>query len=167
MTEIQLEEYIKAHRGTVFRLAYSIVKNCEDADDITQETFVKLYRSKEEFSSSENVKAWLIRVTINLSKDLLKSSWYRRRADLDDNIPVESKEECWLLDCVRQLRPEDGAVIYLFYYEGYSVKEIAALRKTTSAAVRTRLTRARKQLKDMLTSDGQVKGIYPLKEENL
>lgn len=167
MTEVQLEEYIKAHRSTVYRLAYSIVKNCENADDITQEAFVKLYSSKEVFVSSENVKAWLIRVTINLAKDTLRSSWYRHRADLYDNIPVESKEESWLLDCVKQLKPEDSAVIYLFYYEGYSVKEIAELRKTTSSAVRTRLTRARKQLKDMLTSDEQLKSLYPLKEENL
>ncbi len=167
MTEAQLEEYIKVHRGTVYRLAYSVVKNGEDADDITQETFVKLYRSKEVFGSSENVKAWLIRVTINLAKDTLRSSWYRHRADLDDNIPVESKEEGWLLDCVKQLKPEDSAVIYLFYYEGYSVNEIAQLRKTTSSAVRTRLTRARKQLKEMLTSDEKLKGLYPLKEENL
>lgn len=168
MTENQLEAYIKAYRGTVFRMAYSIVKNCEDSDDITQEAFVKLYRSKEDFAEEANVKAWLIRVTINLAKDVLKSSWRRRRADLDDNIPVESEEEGWLLDCVKRLKPEDGAVIYLYYYEGYSVNEIAALRRTTSAAVRTRLTRARKQLKAMLTSENGTKGrAYPLKEENL
>lgn len=153
MTEIQLEEYIKKYRGTVFRLAYSVVKNREDADDITQDAFMRLYRSREEFASGDNVKAWLIRVTINLSKDLLKSSWHRRRADLDDSIPVESREEGFLLECVKRLKPEQGAVIYLFYYEGYSVSEIAELRKCTSAAVRTRLTRARAQLRKMLTKE--------------
>ncbi len=171
MTDTEFERLVKAYRATVFRLAYSIVKNREDADDITQDAFVKLYRSKEIFASDENVKAWLIRVTINLSKDLLRSAWFRHRHELNDNIPCESAEEYDLLERVKQLAPEDSAVIYLFYYEGYSVEEIARMRNSTSSAVRTRLTRARKKLKAMLTSDTSDKTTFPtthpLKEENL
>ncbi len=156
MTEQQFEEYITTHRATVFRLAYSMVKNCEDADDITQEAFVKLFLSKERFAASENVKAWLIRVTINLCKDMLRSLRYRSRSELCEDIPCESRADLGVLEFVRQLEPNDSAVIYLFYYEGYSVSEIARLRRTTSAAVRTRLTRARKKLREMLTKEGDL-----------
>lgn len=153
MTEQQFECYIKTHRGTVFRLAYSMMKNREDADDITQDAFVRLYQSHEKFSCEDNVKAWLIRVTINLCKDMLRSAWRRHRADDMPEKVCESREELNLLDSVKRLKPESSAVIYLFYYEGYSAEEIARLRRTTSAAVRTRLTRARKELKTMLSEE--------------
>ena len=153
MDEHQFEVYIKSLRGVVFRLAYSMVKNCEDADDITQDAFVKLYLSHENFTAAENAKAWLIRVTINLCKDMLKSFRYRNRTELCEDIPCESSEDVSVLEFVKALSPENSAVIYLFYYEGYSVSEIARLRRTTSAAVRTRLTRARKQLKEMLLKE--------------
>ncbi len=153
MIEGQFEELIKAHRGTVFRLAYSMMKNREDSDDITQDAFVRLYQSHEKFSTEDNVKAWLIRVTINLCKDLLRSAWHRHKADDMPEKACESREELHLLDSVKRLKPESSAVIYLFYYEGYSVEEIARLRRTTSAAVRTRLTRARKELGKMLSEE--------------
>lgn len=153
MTEQQFEEHIKAHRATVFRLAYSMMKNREDADDVTQDAFVRLYQSHEEFSTEDNVKAWLIRVTINLCKDLLRSAWRRHKSDDMPEKACESREELRLLDSIKRLKPESSAVIYLFYYEGYSVEEIARLRKATSAAVRTRLTRARKELRTMLSEE--------------
>ncbi len=154
MTAQELELHIKAHRATVFRLAYSMLKNREDADDATQDAFVRLYLSHDSFAAEENVKAWLIRVTINLCKDSYRSAWNRHKSDVQTDIPCEDKRELHLLDSVKRLKPENAAVIYLFYYEGYSVNEIAQLRKTTSAAVRTRLTRARKQLKAMLSEEG-------------
>ena len=154
MTQQQLEEAIRLHRGTVFRLAYSMVKHREDADDMTQEAFLRLYQSKEAFASEEHVKAWLIRVTMNLCKDLLRCAWRRHRAELSDHIVCESPEEGALLDSIRRLRPEYGAVLYLFYYEGYTAEEIASLRKSTAAAVRARLTRARRKLKELLLKEG-------------
>ncbi len=153
MTEQQLEHYIIQYRNTVFRLAYSIVKNREDADDITQDAFMKLYISEISFERDENVKAWLIRVTINLSKDLLKSGWRRHRAELTDDIPFESGREELLLDSVKKLKADYSIIIYLFYYERYTVNEIAQLRNTTSAAVRTKLTRARAQLRKLLSKE--------------
>lgn len=153
MEQNLLEQYIKEHRGTVFRLAYSYVKNRENADDITQDAFMRLFTATQTFADSAHVKAWLIRVTVNLAKDMLKSGWYRSREELPDNIPVESCEELQLLESVKRLKPEYAAVIYLFYYEGYSVKEIAALRRTTSSCVRTRLSRARSQLRELLTKE--------------
>lgn len=153
MTEQQLERYIHLFKGTVFRLAYSYVKNREDAEDITQDAFVRLYTADTVFEREDNAKAWLIRVTINLSRDMLRSGWHKRRAELNDNIPVETAEEGFLLESVKKLKPEYAAVIYLYYYEGYSVNEIAQLRSTNPATVRTRLARARAQLRKMLSKE--------------
>lgn len=138
----------------VFRLAYSYLKNREDAEDISQETFIKLYQSNELFDTAENVKAWLIRVTINLSKNFLKNFWRRGRVELEKNIPYDSKSEGALLEFVTKLKPKYSVVIHLFYYEGYSVNDIAKLCNISSTAVRTRLNRARNQLKAMLLEEG-------------
>ncbi|MBQ8613313.1 MAG: sigma-70 family RNA polymerase sigma factor [Ruminiclostridium sp.] len=154
MNEEKLAEYVCLYRGTVFRLAYSYLKNREDAEDISQEAFLRLYKSKESFKSDENVKAWLIRVTINLSRNLLKSGWRKRRTELEKEFPFSQKEENDLHYFISRLKPEYSVVIHLFYYEGYSIKEISEICRISSAAVRTRLTRARNQLKEMLLKEG-------------
>ena len=153
MTVQQFEHYISRFRPSVFRLAYGMVRNREDAEDITQDAFVRLYQSDKRFSDDEHIKAWLIRVTINLCKDMVKSAWYRHRDELVADISAQDDTISPLKNCIERLDAESVAVIYLFYYEGYSVKEIAEIRRTTSAAVRTRLTRARKQLRTMLSEE--------------
>lgn len=153
MTASQLEHYISHLRPTVFRLAYGMLKNREDAEDITQVAFARLFMSNKHFNDDEHVKAWLIRVTVNLCKDMVRSAWYRHRDEPVSDISAEDAEISPLKVCIQRLDAESTAVIYLFYYEGYSVNEIAAIRHTTAAAVRTRLTRARKQLRKMLSEE--------------
>ena len=153
MTVQQFEYYISRFRPSVFRLAYGMVRNREDAEDITQDAFVRLYQSDKRFNDDEHTKAWLIRVTINLCKDMVKSAWYRHRDEPVSDISSENDTISPLKNCIERLDAESVAVIYLFYYEGYSIREIAEIRRTTSAAVRTRLTRARKQLRKMLSEE--------------
>lgn len=153
MTVPQFEYYISIFRPTVFRLAFGMLKNREDSDDIAQEAYARLYQTDKHFRDDEHVKAWLIRVTINLCKDMVRSAWYRHRDEPVSDISVSDKCDSPLDSCIKRLDPESTAVIYLYYYEGYSVKEIAQIRHSTSAAVRTRLTRARKQLKTMLSQE--------------
>lgn len=154
MNESRLGYYIEKYHGTVFRVAYSYVKNREDAEDIVQEAFLRLYNSESRFNADENVKAWLIRVSVNLAKDILKSSWLKGRTELDRDIPYENKEESITLDCIHRLKPEYCSVILLYYYEGYSVKEIAEILRISPTLVTTRLSRARKQLKETLLKEG-------------
>lgn len=154
MNEDKLGYYIEKYHGTVFRIAYSYVKNREDAEDIAQEAFLRLFNSDAEFKADENTKAWLIRVSINLAKDMLKSSWFKGRTELDRDIPYENKEESIMFDCIQRLKPEYCSVILLFYYEGYSAKEIAEILRISPTLVTTRLSRARKQLKEMLLKEG-------------
>lgn len=154
MDENRLRKYIKMYHSAVFRAAYSYVRNHEDAEDITQETFLRLYSGNTVFDTDENVKAWLIRVGINLSKDMLKSSWNKKRVELSEDIPCETEKESIMLSCIHKLKPEYRAVILLFYYEGYSVKEIGGIMNTSATVITTRLSRARKKLKTMLQKEG-------------
>ncbi|MCM1168190.1 MAG: sigma-70 family RNA polymerase sigma factor [Ruminococcus sp.] len=152
MTNDELTEYVKMFHGALYRLAFSYVHNGADAEDICQNAFVKLVGYRGEFESPENCKAWLIRVTINLSKNLLRS--YKKRSalfgELDENLPALEREELGLLEAVTSLPPKYRAVIHLYYYEGYSVKEIADIIGASVSTVTTRLSRARERLKDML-----------------
>ena len=120
-------EYVRKYRNTVFRVAYSFVNNVQDSEDITQDALLKLYKSEEKFSSDENVKAWLIRVTSNAAKNHLSSVWVKRKTQLPDNIILKEEKDYELLDAVNRLNVNYRTVIYLHYYEGYTAPEMAEL----------------------------------------
>ena len=149
------EEFIKKmmiHKDTVFRTALAYTKNKTDAEDISQEVFLKLYTSERTFSDREQEKAWLLRLTINKCKDLLKSYWFTRRSDETDiktEYPVD-REQSELLEKVMSLPDKYRIVLHLYYYEEYSVSEIAALTNSKVSTVQTRLQRGREKLKKKL-----------------
>ena len=154
---------VNNHRTMVFRIAYSYTKDTHDADDITQEVFLKLYKTEIQFAADENIKAWLIRVTINQAKSLLKTVWKVRRTDFSENTAslMNAKaadslsDDCLdLYQYVEGLKPKYRTIIYLYYYEQYSVKEIAELLKIRTTTVTTQLSRARTQLKEILLAEG-------------
>lgn len=153
LTNEELTKYIGLFHNTVYRVAFNYVKNHADADDICQETFLKLYRFNGGFPTDNDCKAWLIRVTINLSKNLLRSGWITKRAELSEDIPCQTKEDLGLLECVLQLPPKYRVTIHLYYYEGYSVKEIAGILGKSTTAVTTQLARGREKLKQMLQKE--------------
>lgn len=143
--------YVKRLHKSVYRLAYSYVKNEADAEDICQEAFVKLLLYQGDFPSDEDCKRWLIRVVINLSKNLLSSSHRKRTEELQEDIPFISSEDKELWTLVKSLPPKCSRVIHLFYYEGYSVKEIADILGISRTAVTSQLLRGRKKLRSLLT----------------
>lgn len=154
MTESEIEQYIKQYHGAVYRLALSYVKNAAEAEDISQSAFIKLW---EQSAAPENPKAWLFTVTVNLSKNLLKSMRFTRSTELDENIPCSaglSENETELWQAVMKLTPKYRAVIHLYYYEEYSVKEIADIIGASETNVTTRLARAREKLKKLLLKEG-------------
>jgi RNA polymerase sigma-70 factor (ECF subfamily) len=159
LTHEELNADVKTYRGMVYRLAFGCTGSRFDADDVTQEVFLKLYQYKKTFENGEHKKAFLLRVTINLCKNLQKSAWFKRRGELDENTPYRdayNENERVLRDYVLGLKPKYRAVIFLFYYERYSVSETAKILKISESAVTTRLNRARSQLKTQLTSDMEV-----------
>lgn len=156
MTEQEFSRLTDLYRATVFRTAYCYMKSYADAEDISQEVFLKLYTSSESFDTDENVKAWLIRVTSNRCKNLLKSYWYRFSEPITDahDKAVYDEEESGILPLIMTLKPKIRTVLYMYYYEEYSVKEIAGLLGETKTAVTTRLMRGRRQLKELLIKEG-------------
>ena len=113
---------------------------------------MKLMEKEPHFKDSEHAKAWLLRVTINLSKNMLRASGRKSRYAAEDAACTE-KESDEVLFCVMKLEENYRAVIHLYYYEGYSIKEIASILKVPSATVGTRLKRGREKLRKMLEGD--------------
>ncbi len=140
------EACIRRHADMVFRLAYSYVRNHADAEDIFQETFLRMVRKKPQFESEEHCKAWLVRVTANCAKSYLHSAWKRHTEPLEEQIPDIPPEELHLEEALRELKPAYRAVIHLHYYEGYKTEEIAKLLGRKPSTIRSQLRRAREQL---------------------
>ena len=164
MTREQLTADIETYHGMIYRFAYACTGNRFDADDITQDTFIRLYQYKKLFSSDEHKKAFLLRVTANLCKDMRKSAWFRKRIDINDNIPasespendISMEDENTLQEYILELKPKYRAVIFLHYYEDYSTAEIAKTLSIPESTVTTRLSRARSQLKTQLVTKKEV-----------
>ena len=140
------EESIEKYSDMMLRVAFQIVKNQHDAQDVCQEVFVKLLKSKKEFETDEYEKAWLIRVTMNTAKDYVKSFWYRNRAELSEEIAVYDNEHLYVVEEIMRLPVKYRTPIYLYYYEGYSVREIAKILQRSENTVLTWLSRGRKKL---------------------
>lgn len=146
-------EIIYKYSDMVYRMAYSLVKNKYDAEDIHQEVFLKYLKKKPKFENDEHEKAWFLRVTINLCKNLWKSAWKQKMVGLgEEGVREEGVEDRHdeIIDIVKQLPKKYRIVIHLFYYEDLSVNEIADILGMKQSAVRTRLTRARAELKEIL-----------------
>ena len=129
------------------------LKNYSDTDDIFQTVFLKYVLHSKPFESEEHEKAWIIRVTVNACKDLLKSVFRSQTVPLDTLIETPQAQELQhteLLGAVLSLPPKYKDVVYLYYYEGYSAEEISRILKKNVNTVYTLLTRARKILKKEL-----------------
>lgn len=158
----EYERIVKKYMDTVYRIAISHTRDALDADDVVQQTFVKLLTKNVNFTDEEHLKRWLIRVCINECNSLFSSFW-RKNVNFFDNSSEEEKmtqeraelsftlqEDSDLYEAVKMLPAKCRIVVYLFYYEGYSTKEIAEIIHVREATVRTRLVRARKLLKEVL-----------------
>ena len=147
-----IEQIVKTHSNSMFRAAFAVLKNRDDAEDAVQEAFMKLMENQPQFTDDEHAKAWLLRVTINLSKNMLKASWRKNKSETEEALYQENQSD-EVLSCVMRLEENYRTVIHLYYYEGYSIKEIASILKLPSATVGTRLKRGRAKLKKMLEGD--------------
>lgn len=146
----ELEETMDRYETMVFRLAYSYTRSRSDAQDICQEVFLRYFCSRPIFASEEHRRAWLLRVTVNRCKSHLSSWWVRRTVPLDDRIPMPEQEYLELDLALEQLNRQDRLVLHLFYYEDCTTRQMAKILHCTEGAVRTRLTRARQRLGDLL-----------------
>lgn len=144
-TNEYINRIVKTYSDSLLKTAFAILKSTADAEDAVQEVFLKLISKQPKFNDSEHEKAWLLRVTINTSKNILKSS-SRNNVPIIDDIPFRD-ETPELLSAVLSLPERYRTIIHLYYYEGYSIKETAAILRLPVATVGTRLARARNLLK--------------------
>ena len=142
---------------SVYRLAYARLGNAADAEDVMQDVFLRLLTKAPAFTDDEHAKAWLLRVTVNRAGDLFRSPW-RRRVPLEEtgdqvspaqDIPGET------LAAVLALPPKLRIVVHLFYYEEWSISQIAQLLQLREGAVKTRLSRARAILRRDIWEGGK------------
>ena len=150
MTDAEFRLAVERYGDMLFRLAYSCTRSRADAEDEMQETLLKLYTAQKAFESPDHEKNWLVRVAVNECRHLLRTPWRRRTGPLEEaaDTPVwDTPAQSELFRQVMALPPKYRAAIYLYYYEGYAVREIAALLGAKISTVQTWLLRARGQLK--------------------
>ena len=141
----------------VYRLAVSQTKDKAHADDVVQEVFLRFFKYEKAFESEEHVKAWLLKVTINCSRDVFLNSWFKKTTSLTEvkDEPVfDSQEKSDIYYAVSELPQKYRGVIHLFYYEGYSVSEIAKIMDAKESTVKSQLHRAREMLKEKFQKGG-------------
>ena len=152
----EVQELVALYQDSLFAVAFNMCKNVQDAEDVVQETFIRYYTLKKEFDSKEHIRAWLIRVAINRAKNVNRTFWRRNRTSLEDymeTLTFETEESENLFETVMKLPEKYRIVIHLFYYEDYSVSEIAGILSMIESNVRVRLSRGRGLLRDTLKEE--------------
>lgn len=150
--------FVRRYSGMILRLCFTYSLGRADAQDICQNVFLKLLQSDRRFDSEGETRAFIIRITINECKDVLKSGWRRRSVPLDElierEVPFLPEGNTGVLAAVQRLPVKYREAVYLYYYEGYNAEEIAAMVGAKPAAVRQRLARAREKLRKELEGSG-------------
>ena len=142
---------VETYSDMLLRIALNRVRSLPAAEDIVQSVFERLMRRRPIFESREHEKAWLIRTAVNLCLSDLRAESRHGSVPLDENLAGEYGEDASeVLDAVRALPLQDRYAVYLYYYEGYGIKDIGKLLKEPDGTISSRLSRARKKLKAIL-----------------
>ncbi len=149
----------RKYGDTVLRAAYACCGNYSEAEDITQDVFLILHSNPQDFESDEHMKAWLLRAAINKCKNYKKSFRVSRTDNIDDVSENQLKCNFTLRDSeirenISKLPQKYSSVIFLYYFEGYSIREIAEMLGKNENTVNSRLQRGRKKLKIELEREG-------------
>jgi len=148
-------QLVYRYQDTIFRLAYSYTKNHFDADDVTQNVLLQLYKTDKAFESEAHLKNWLMCVTVNQCKNLFRAPW-RKHENLEDyanTLAFQEDDSRDLFRIVMSLDQKYRVTLLLHYYEGYAIREIARIMNVPEKTVSTRLARGRRILKDLLTKE--------------
>ena len=147
-------ELFNLYKNDIYRFIYSYTKNLYDADDILQSVFIKLYKHQNLFNKlNDEIKKLLIKVSINECKNLFLSFWRKNVSfDYNDNISYSNQNDN-IMPFILKLPTKYRTIIFLYYYEGYKIDEIAHILNLSSTNIQTILYRAREKLKEMLKED--------------
>ena len=152
---VSLRTIYREDMPSVYRMAFSYLQNHQDSEDVVQECFLRLAQSGKHFQDRRQVQAWLIITAANLSRDLLRRK-HRRELPLEaaENAAVSQEQNGNLRAAVLSLPKKYRTVIYLHYYEGYSLAELAKILHRPENTIKTWLRRGRESLRDSLGEEG-------------
>ncbi len=149
--DVSDQTVIETYFNMVYKLALSQTKNKASADDVTQEVFLRYLKNTKHFENEEHRKAWLIRVTLNCSKNVFSNAWFQKTVPLSEELSFEEQETGDVYYAVLELPVKYRSVIHLFYYEDLSVEEISSILNRPQSTVKSQLFRGRELLRRKLT----------------
>ena len=152
-TKNYIHYLIEKYSDMLIRISYSYMKNLSDAEDITQDVFIKFLEKGPEFENTEHEKAWLLRIAINLSKDKLKSAYFKNTAPLEGDFIDANQKDDEIIQAVLSLPLKYRSIVLLYYYEDYSISEISNILNIKESTIGSQLSRGRKLLKSILKED--------------
>ena len=152
--QISAEELVARYSKTIYRIALARLGNHHEAEDITQDVLLKYIKADITFNDEDHRRKWLIKVAVNAVNSLATSAWKRHTADISEAYEIpDSDSETQTIDirsAVMQLPEKYRVPIHLFYYENFSVREIAEITSSSEGTVKSQLSRARAKLKELL-----------------
>ncbi len=154
VNEEEIKELVEKYSSMIFRISYCILCNFADAEDAVQETFLRYITKAPEFNDEEHRRAWLIKVSANISKNMLMFRLRRETVNIDDieNIGID-RNDYELFELIMTLPAKHKIVLTLYYVEGYRCKEIAEIIGISEDAVRKRLQKGRELLKNEIEKE--------------
>lgn len=155
MSKEQFTIFAEKYMDMIYRVAYSWTKNVEDANDVTQDVLIQLFKTTKKFETDSHLKNWLIRVTVNQCKMIFRSPWNRTDdiSEYAETLGFEDQNHLDLFLAVMKLDKKYRVPLMLFYYEGYSTSEISSFLNLPEKTISTRLFRAKNKLKDYLKEE--------------
>lgn len=155
----EFREFYDRQVKRVYRLAMVLMGNISDAEDVTQTVFLKAWEKKPDFRDSDHEIAWILTTTRNQCKDIHKSFYRRKRTDLENapepQVILETQMDSEIWEALQSLTEKYRMVLYLYYYEGYSVRELSVILGRRESTLQTQLATGRKQIKSLLESKGE------------
>lgn len=155
----EFREFYDRQVKRVYRLAMVLMGNISDAEDVTQTVFLKAWEKKPDFRDSDHEIAWILTTTRNQCKDIHKSFYRRKRTDLENapepQVTLETQMDSEIWEALQSLTEKYRMVLYLYYYEGYSVRELSVILGRRESTLQTQLATGRKQMKSLLESKGE------------
>lgn len=155
----EFREFYDRQVKRVYQLAMVMMGNISDAEDVTQTVFLKAWEKKPDFRDADHEIAWILTTTRNQCKDIHKSFYRRKRADLENapepQVTLETQMDSEIWEALQSLAEKYRMVLYLYYYEGYSVRELSVILRSRESTLQTQLATGRKQMKSLLESKGE------------
>lgn len=149
---------VNQYSDAMYRVAYNITQNCDDALDVCQDVFLRLVKNAQKIKDEEHLRAWLMRATVNRARSNAVQAFKRHCVgeEAAATIPDKEPQSNELMESVMRLPEKYRTVLHLFYYEDLKIEEIARILAVTPSAVKSRLQRGRERLRKILEKENAI-----------